>query len=438
MAHSRDVLEWRNRHRTTGPGTSLGLASTKETVVVSSSALRRTRLLAAFAAVALFGAACGGGDDTTATGGGGDSKAPYKIGVALALTGVSGAIGEPQKKALELFSERLEEKGGINGHPVEFVYVDTTSDESQAVNVIRKLATQDNVVAIVGPSSSGEGIAAKGIVDSLKVPTITIAGAPGIVAPPVKYMFKEFPSPLDGLKGQLEYLKEKGMNKVGIIFQNNAYGQAPAEAMPDMVKELGMEMGASVPFPPAATDVTPQLQEVAKDAPDALIVYAVTPANAVVAKNAKAIGLKSQVFQSPGAASTAYIKLAADAAEGTLVQGSKILAAEAVAKDDPQYEAIQEFAGSHEEKYGELPSQFAAGAWDAMTVMVAAIEKADPDGSDVPKARDAIRDALEELDPINGVVAVYDYTPDQHGTTGTKGFAILRVEGGKYVVEASS
>jgi len=406
--------------------------------VGTSLAVRRIKVAAAVAAVALVSAACGGSDSASSGGGGGGNKTPYKIGVALALTGVSGAIGEPQKKSLDLYAEQLTKKGGINGHPVQFVYVDTTSDESQAVNAVRKLATQDNVIAIVGPSSSGEGVAAKPIVDSLKVPTITIAGAPGIVAPPTKYMFKEFPSPLDGLRAQLQYLKDMGTNRVGIIFQNNAYGQAPAEAMPAMAKELGLEVTSSVPFPPAATDVTPQLQALAKDNPEALIVYAVSPANAVVAKNAKAINLKAQLFQSPGAASTAYIKLAGDAAEGTLVQGSKILAADAVAKDDPQYAAINDYASSYQAKYGELPSQFGAGAWDAMTVMVAAIEKANPSGSDVPKARDAVRDALETIDPINGVVAVYDYTPMEHGTTGTKGFAILKVVGGKYVVEASS
>ena len=402
-------------------------------------AVRTTRMLAVTAALALSAAACGGGDDTdAAASGGGDGATPCKIGVALALTGVSGAIGEPQQQALELFSKRIEEEGGINGTPVEFVFVDTTSEESQAVNVVRRLATQDNVIAIVGPSSSGEGIAARPIVESLKVPTITIAGAPGIIESPVKYMFKEFPSPLDGLQGQLEYLKEQGLDKVAIIYQNNAYGQAPAEAMPDMAEELGLEVAASVAFPPAATDVTPQLQAVAQSDPDAVIVYAVTPANAIVAKNAQALGLDAQLFQSPGAASTAYIDLAGEAAEGTLVQGSKILAAESVAEDDPQHAAITEFAQAHQEEFGELPSQFAAGAWDAMTLMTQAIEKADPDCSDVQESRDAVRDALEELEPVNGVVAVYDYTPEQHGTEGTRGFAILKVENGEYVVEASS
>ncbi len=402
-------------------------------------AVKKIRMVAAVAGLALLGAACGGDDaGTGAAGAGGGDTSTCKVGVALALTGVSGAIGEPQKKALDLFNERLAADGGISGHPIEFVYVDTTSEESAAVNAIRKLATQDNVVAIVGPSSSGEGIAAKPIVDSLKVPTITIAGAPGIIAPPVKYMFKEFPSPLDGLRGQLEYLKEKGLTKVSIIFQNNAYGQAPAEALPGMAKELGLEVVSSVAFPPAATDVTPQMQSVASSNPDAVIVYAVTPANAVVAKAARALNTQALLFQSPGAASTAYIDLAGPAAEGTLVQGSKILAADSVAKDDPQYEAINEFASAHQDKYGALPSQFAAGAWDAMTVMAAAIEKADPNCSDVPKARDAIRDALEEIDPIAGVVAVYDYSPEQHGTSGTKGFAILKVENGKYVVEQTS
>ena len=94
--------------------------------------------MAAALAAALVTAACGGGDDGGSSGGsgGGGSSDPIKIGVALALTGTSGAIGEPQKKTLDLFKEQLDEQGGINGRPVEFIYVDTTSDEAQAVNTV--------------------------------------------------------------------------------------------------------------------------------------------------------------------------------------------------------------------------------------------------------------------------------------------------------------
>jgi branched-chain amino acid transport system substrate-binding protein len=354
----------------------------------------------------------------------------------LGLTGVYAAVAEPQKKALDLYAEQLKKQGGINGHPVEFTFVDTGGDESQAVNSLRKLVTQDRVIGIVGPSSSGEGIAIKPIVESLKVPTIAIAASDAIIAQPASYMFKEFPASLDSLRAQLAYLKDKSLTKVGLLYSNNAYGQEPAKALPDLAKEYGLTVTASEAFPPAATDTTPQLSAVAKSNPDVVLVWAVNPANAVGAKNAKAIGLKAQLFQAPGAASTAYIDLGGPAVEDTLVQASKIIVPDAIEKSDPQYQVIRDFAEAYQQKYGSAPSQFGAGGWDAMLLMVSALEKANiADPSNVQKARDQVRDALEGLRGVPGAIAVYNLSKNQHGPTGIKGQAVLRVKGGKFTLE---
>lgn len=398
---------------------------------------RSLGVVAAAGALALLAAGCGGDDTASASGGSGGGD-PYKIGVMLGLTGAYSTVSEPEKKAIDLFAEQVNAGGGINGHPVELVYVDTTSDESQAVNQLRKLATQDQVIGIVGPASSGEGIAIKPIVESLKVPTVAIAASNAILEGSPKYMFKEFTASTDSLRAQLTYLKEEGLTKVGLLYSNNGYGQDAFKALPDMAKELGITVTASEAFPPTATDMTPQLSALAKGDPQVVLVWSVNPANAVVAKNAKALSLKAQLFQAPGAASTAYIELGADAAEGTLVQASKILVPEEVPADDPQSEMVKKLATDYQAKYGSPANQYSGGGWDTMLIMTDALKRADADPSDVQEARDAVRTALEATKGLNGAVAVYDFSAQQHGPTGIKGQAVLKVEGGKFVLVKGS
>src|SRR5690606_13470366 len=157
------------------------------------------------------------------------------------------------------------------------------------VNQLRKLATQDDVIAVIGPSSSGEGIAIKPIATSLKVPTIVPASSKDIVTPldQAKYVFKQFPATDASLQAQLTYVKEQGWRRVAILAANNGYGQEPANALPNIIGDFGVELVASELFPPDATDVTAQLSSIASKNPDVVLVWAVNPANAIVAKSAE-------------------------------------------------------------------------------------------------------------------------------------------------------
>ena len=283
--------------------------------------------------------ACSSSAGSEPTGAGGDGKAPYKIGVLLGLTGSYAAVAEPQQQALKLYEKQLSAAGGINGHKVEFVYLDTASNESQAVNQMRKLATQDQVIGVVGPSSSGEGAALKPIAGSLKVPMVAIASGNNIVNPVEPYAFKEFPSSVDALEAQLDYAKKQGLTKVAILSSNNAYGQEPAGAAKDLAAKYGLQLVANETFAADATDMTPQLNTVGRAQPDVALVWGVMPAPAIIAQNAKDIGFKPTLFMGTGAASAAYLKTPGPV-EGTLVEGAKVLAPDAVPDSDPEATVI--------------------------------------------------------------------------------------------------
>lgn len=370
------------------------------------------------------GGLSGGGDDST-----------YKIGVLLGLTGPYAAVAEPQEQALELFEKQLNEGDGIDGREVEFVYLDTGGDETEAVNQLRKLATQDEVIGVVGPSSSGEALALKPIAASLEVPLMAIASADAIVDPVEPYVFKEFPSSIDALEAQFDHLEQEGMSTAAILSSNNAYGQEPAAAAEDLSGEYGIELVANETFAADATDITPQLNTVGEQDPDAVLVWGVMPSPAIVAQNAKDIGFQPDLFMGTGAASALYLE-DPSLVEGTLVEGAKVLAPDDLADDDPQAAAIQDFASAWRDEYGSDPSQFAGGAWDAMLLMVEALKTGEVTGDSVTEQREQLRGALEGLSEVPGTIAIYSFSDEVHGPEGIDGLATLEVVDGKFTLPA--
>lgn len=392
---------------------------------------RRRKGIAALAgAVLLAGslAACGQS--------GADDESTYKIGALLGLTGSYSALGTSEQKGAKLFVDTVNAKGGINGHKLELVTADTGSDESKAVNQLRKLVTQEKVVAVIGPSSSGEGIAIKPTTLSLKTPTVVLASSTDIVTPPdqAKYAFKEFPSSRSSLEAQLRYAKEQGKKRIAILAANNGYGQEPMKQLPGMAKQMGLQVVASETFPPTATDMTSQLSSIATKKPDSLLVWAVNPANAIIAKNAQAIQFEPEIFNSPGAATQDYIETGGKATEGTLVQGSKIASPASIESDDFQYDVLKELTDAWEKDNSGLPNQYVANAWDGMLLVQKALETAKPDPSDLDGAREKVRDALESVNDYAGINAVYSFSPQNHGPTGVRGLAVLEVRKGKFTI----
>jgi branched-chain amino acid transport system substrate-binding protein len=393
---------------------------------------RRNAALAAVGAVVVAITGCGSTSPAA------DAGAPYKVGVLVGLTGSYAALGEPERQAIKLYFDKANNDGGINGKKVELVVLDTGSDEGNAVNQLRKLATQEKVHAVLGPSSSGEAIAVQSFAASLKVPVIALASSTKIVEPAEKssYIFKQYTDIASSLRAQLEYAKEQGWNKIGILSTNDAAGQDPATRIDATAASVGVQIVGKESFNAKDTDVTAQLNKLGASGPDAVMVWAANPANAIVAKNAASIGYRPILFNSPGAGSSDYIKNAGTSAEKTLLLGSKVLAADSLAQDDPQYGATQTLVKEFTAAYNAPPGQYAANGWDGATLLASALRSAGGDPSNVQATRDGIRDAMEnKTKSVVGVNSIYTFTPEYHGSVSLAGLAVLAVKDGKFVVE---
>lgn len=400
---------------------------------LTSSLRRRAALALSVGALTLAVTACGDAGQGEAAGDG-----SYKIGVLVGLTGSYAALGEPERQAIELYFDQVNKKGGIDGRKVELVVLDSGSDEGTAVNQYRKLAVEENVHAILGPSSSGESIALRTFSQSLKVPTIALASSSSIVEPAEEsaYMFKQYTGTQESLRAQLQFAESQGWKKVALLHTNDGYGQDPAKQIKDAAAGTGVEITGIEAFDATATDVTAQLGRLGESKPDAVFVWAVNPANAVVAKSAESIKFKPVLFHSPGAGSQAYIENAGSAAEGTYLQGSVVLAADSLAEDNPQHKVTHALVDNFSKAYNDTAGQYAANGWDGAILLQNAIENAgEHDASDAQGTRDAIRDALEnKTSEVVGVNAIYTYTPEYHGSVELQGLAVLGVTKGAFEV----
>ena len=92
---------------------------------------------------------------------------PIKLGAFFDLTGTSSAIGTPTKLVAEMVVKKINEEGGINGRPLQLVIADDEGDPTKAAIIAKKFIESDKVVALIGPTRTDTGMAAKPIVDML-------------------------------------------------------------------------------------------------------------------------------------------------------------------------------------------------------------------------------------------------------------------------------
>lgn len=406
----------------------------------SRNRLRRTAAAAAVGALLLIAtAACSSGAPSTAAGANvAAAAAPLKVGVLVGLTGSYAALGSVQRDAIQLYFDDINESGGIDGQQVELTVLDTASEPATAINQLRQLAVQDEVDIVLGPSSSSEAIALKPFAASLKIPVLSLASAESIVTPASEatYIFKAYTDTKLALEAQMELLKERDWTKVALLSVNNGYGQEAALGIDAFITEYKFDLVANEVFDATATDVTAQLTKIGESDPDVVLVWAVNPANAVVAKTAAAMDFKPVLFHSAGAGAPSYISTAGAAGEGTLLQGSKVLAAGSMATDDSQYAVTQNFVEKYTAKYSEAPGQYAASAWDASLLLSNAVTTMTADGTDLQALRDGLRDSLENnTKGLIGVNGVFTFTPEFHGPTGLTGLAVLQVKDGAFQID---
>ncbi len=243
-----------------------------------------------------------------------------KVGGIWDLTGVTADVGKPFAEGVQDAIEYVNEKGGVNGKKIELLNVDYAYKIPQANAAYKKFVEQDKVVMING-WGTGDTEALKETISKDKIPYFS-ASFSGHLTDPTKtpYNFFVGASYSDQIRGFLQFVKKDfkgtGAPKVAFIYPNHGFGKAPIEAGRQFAKELGIELVHEEVIPASFQDVTSNLLNMQKKAPDYAYVQTTVSWCAVLLKDAKKLGIKTKFFLGNYGMTEALPLLAKDAAEG--------------------------------------------------------------------------------------------------------------------------
>ncbi len=352
---------------------------------------------------------------------------PIKIGALLAVTGPASFLGAPEARTLEMLAAELNARGGVGGRKVEIVVKDTAGSPEKAISFAKQLIDEEQVFAIIGPATSGETLAVKAIADEGKTPLLSCAAAEAIVNPVARYVFKTAQKDSHAIVKVFEQMKKAGIVRIGVLSSNTGFGKAGREAIAKLAPEHGIQIVADEVYDKAATDLTAEVTKVKAANVQAILNWSIEPAQAIVIKNARQLGLKIPVFQSHGFANIQYVRAAGAAAEGVVFPASRIVVAEALPEKHPQKAVLVAYKKAYEARYQEDASAFGGYAHDAFAALVKAIGEVGPD-------REKVRTAIEEMKGFVGTSGVFSFSPADHNGLGVDAFEMVTVKDGKFVL----
>jgi len=353
---------------------------------------------------------------------------PIKVGAIFAVTGGASNLGAPEAKTAETFVEKLNQAGGINGQKIQLIVKDSATTPANAISLAKQLIEEDKVLAIIGPSTSGETMAIKGPCQEGQTILISCAAAETIVNPMASFVFKTPQKDSDAARRIFQVMKDKGISKVGVVTSNDGFGVAGGKQLAALAPEYGMTIAISEAYAKEATDLTDVLTKLKGQEVQAVVNWSIVPAQSLVAKNMKQIGLDVPLFQSHGYGNIKYVQAGGEAANGTIFPCGRLLVADVLPADHPQKAILTQYKKDYESKYNEDASTFGGHAYDALLILTEAIKKA---GS---TDKTAVRDAIENLKGVVGTAGIFNFSAQDHNGLGLDAFEMLTVKDGKFAI----
>jgi len=326
------------------------------------------------------------------------TKTIYKVGAVLSLTGGASSLGIPEENTANMIVDQINANGGINGHKLEVIIYDDESVPANAATLATRLIEQDNVLAIVGPTTSGSSLAIIDIVTNAEIPLVSCAASADIVNP-VEDRYWVFKTPQTDKEAVTEiytYMQANGITKVALLTPTSGFGVSGLNFLKSDAADYGIEIVAEQTFNENDASVESQLTVIKGTDAEAIISWAITADTVTIALDMKTLNMEIPLYASHGIANMDFIDDAGDAANGVIFPAGKLLFVDQVLDNDPQKQVLEDYVADYEALYGEgTVSTFGGHMYDALMIVINALEQIDED-LDTAEAREAIRDAIED------------------------------------------
>lgn len=341
---------------------------------------------------------------------------PITIGVQVPTTGSEATYGKDMYNAMSLAADEINADGGLlNGRQIELVTGDTACDPQQSVNAASRLASQE-VVGVVGGYCSGATQPTLKTYGDANIPFVIVAANSTQLIPanPGNAVMINSTGD-DQAKTALEFFEGKGIEKLAIVNQGDAYSQDLANLTRDAWTGAGHTVSAFEYVNKGEQDFSALVNKIRGSGAEAVFWTAYYADGGLLIRQLRQRGFQGTIAVGDGSNSPELFNIAGQAAEGVF------------AFSNPTADflpAAKQFTSDYESRFGNSPGPYAPLAYDGMQLMAWAIDKAgSTDG-------DAIIKALNSADGQEWLAGPISFTP-QH-TLARSNFVVLEGQGGKW------
>ena len=343
-----------------------------------------------------------------------------KVGEFASLTGGSASFGQSSHKGTALAIDEINAAGGVLGKKLKLIAEDDQSMAGQPATIVRKLISQDKVVAVLGEVASSKSLEAAPICQQNKIPMISPASTNPKVTEVGDYIFRIcFIDPFQGTV-MAKFAQGKGWKKVAVLTDvKQDYSVGLAEFFVKGFTATGGEIVKDQKYSTGDKDFKAQLTSIKAAKPDAIFVPGYYGEVSLIGKQARLLGIKAPLLGGDGWVGDSLLKVAGNSLDGSFFSCH-------FSADDTKSEAVQGFVKRFKAKYNETPDDMAALGYDSAVILVEAIKKANT--TDGEKLRDAIA-ATKAHPGITGSITL------DEKRNATKSAVILGIGGGGFKFE---
>jgi len=348
-------------------------------------------------------------------------RSTIKIGYFGDLSGRTFNFGQSAKNGVLMAAEEINQVGGINGRKIDIVIEDDQGNPELAATVGNKLVRQDKVIALIAGGASGSSLAAGPIAQSARVPMISPSSTNPAVTQIGDYIFRAcFIDPFQGeVIAKFSYNSLQAKTAAIMLDFNSPYSRDLTDFFELSFTKLGGRVVSSKSYTQGDSDFKGQLSSISADRPDVIYLPGYYGDIAVIAKQARQLGITQPLLGGDGWDAPELWQLAGDSINGSYISNH-------YSADDPS-PAIQKFVQDYKRHYGNLtPDAHAALAYDAMRFLGEAIQRAGTTEGE------KLRDALAQTRDFSGVTGIISMDPERNAV---KPAVILKLQDGSYIYQ---
>jgi branched-chain amino acid transport system substrate-binding protein len=296
-----------------------------------------------------------------------------KIGAFGPMTGGAAGSGQSMREGIDLLVEEVNAAGGVLGRKIQVLYGDDAGKPEQAVSIVKRFVTADNVLLVIGGISSPTSMAASQVTGEEKVPQIMVAStAARITLQGNPYIFRSAVPDVKLTADLADYLAEKHpkIKKMAAIYVNDDFGRGGVEGFKKAAARHGITVVLEEKYTRGDVDYTAQITKIRAASPDGILDWSRYHEGALIAKALRQAGIATPVFGADGNAHPKYIELGGDAVNGYYYATHFSPATSA------HLPVARRLVEKMRAKYGKEPDYTHSEAYDAALVVVDAIKRA--------------------------------------------------------------